>query len=108
MSTIRNQRDPALSPDDVAQEMEDRLAAERTASIKQQRDEDDLKWVLADKRGRRVMASLLAMTGLYQGSFTGSSETFFREGRRDIGLQILSRINNANPDAYITMLKERE
>lgn len=102
------QRDPAFSPDDVAQEVAQQQEALRREAFKRQRDEDDLKWVLADKRGRRVMASLLTMTGLYKTSFTGNSETFFREGRRDIGLQILDRINSADPEAYVKMLKEQD
>jgi hypothetical protein len=103
-----NQRDPRFSPDDVAQEIAERQANEQREAVKRQRDEDDLKWVLSDKRGRRMLASVLAVTGLYQGSFTGNSETFFREGRRSVGLQLLERVNAADPEAYLKMLKEQD
>ena len=102
------QRDLRFSSDDVAPEMAARAEQERHAAIKRQRDEDDLKWVLSDKRGRRMLASVLAVTGLYQGSFTGNSETFFREGRRAVGLQLLERIQAADPEAYPKMLKEQD
>lgn len=102
------QRDTRFSPDDIAQEQAQRAEQERQAAYKRQRDEDDLKWVLSDKRGRRMLASVLAVTGLYQGSFTGNSETFFREGRRAVGLQLLERIQAADPEAYPKMLKEQD
>lgn len=47
---------------------------------------EDIKWVMSDKRGRRMMWGLLERAGLYRSSFTGNSETFFREGARNIGL----------------------
>lgn len=103
-----NQRDSRFSPDDVEQEIAERQAQAQRDAIKRQRDEDDLKWVLSDKRGRRLMASVLAVTGLYRGSFTGNSETFFREGQRSVGLQVLERINAADPEAYLKMLKEQD
>lgn len=73
---------------------------------KRRRDEDDFKWLMSDKRGRRVMWRLLAETGLYKTSFTGNSETFFREGARNVGLKLMAQIHELTPDAYGLMLKE--
>lgn len=67
---------------------------------------DDLKWLMSDKRGRRVMWRLLETTGVYRSSFTGNSETFFREGQRNVGLRLLSDIHEHCPDAFVVMLKE--
>lgn len=52
------------------------------------------------------MWKLLAETGLYKTSFTGNSETFFREGARNVGLKLMAQIHELTPDAYGLMLKE--
>lgn len=75
-----------------------RLAAEQ--------ESEDWKWLLADKRGRRVAFRLLDRAGVFRSSFTGNSETFFREGQRNIGLMIMAQIHDAAPDKYTLMLKE--
>lgn len=69
---------------------------------------DDLRWMMSDKRGRRVMWRLLETTGVYRSSFTGNSETFFREGQRNVGLKLLADIHENCPDAFVTMLKEHK
>jgi len=67
---------------------------------------DDFKWLMADPRGRRIVWGLLELTGVYRSSFTGNSETFFREGERNIGLKIVHKIHAHCPDKYATMTKE--
>lgn len=67
---------------------------------------DDLRWMMSDKRGRRVMWRLLETSGVYRSSFTGNSETFFREGQRNVGLKLLADIHEHCPDAFVLMLKE--
>lgn len=75
----------------------------------QQRERDiaaGLGEAMASKQGRAFLHWLLAECGVYKTSFTGNSTTFFNEGKRDIGLQVLARVTTAHPDAYLTMLKE--
>lgn len=76
------------------------------AALKQQIEANDWKWLMSSKQGRRLVWGLLAETGIYQSSFTGNSETFFREGRRDIGLKVLAKIHATGPEAYVQMLTE--
>ncbi|WP_298540690.1 hypothetical protein [uncultured Limnobacter sp.] len=57
-------------------------------------EEDDFRWLMADKRGRRIMWRLLERTRVYQSSFTGNSQTFFLEGTRNVGLMLISDIQN--------------
>lgn len=66
----------------------------------------DFKWLMSDKRGRRIVWKLLESTGVFRSSFTGNSETFFREGARNVGLMLMSDINTHAPDAYVLMLEE--
>ncbi len=70
-------------------------------------EKSDFAWLMSDARGRRFMWRLLEVTGLYRSSFTGNSETFFREGARNVGLKMISDIHEFTPDAYPTMLMEQ-
>lgn len=73
-----------------------------------QNEQDDFKWLMSSKRGRRIVWRLLERTGVYRSSFTGNSETFFREGQRNVGLMLMAQINEFSPDQYALMLKEQQ
>lgn len=67
----------------------------------------DFKWVMSNPRGRRFIWRLLSLAGVFRSSFTGSSETFFREGERNMGLRVLAMIHEHTPGAYSEMLEEQ-
>jgi hypothetical protein len=69
----------------------------------QEREEAELKWVLSDPKGRAVMWRLVARCGVYQDSFTGNSTTFYKEGRRSVGLETIVEIDHTDKNAYATM-----
>jgi hypothetical protein len=71
-------------------------------------EQEDFKWLMGNKRGRRIMWRLLERTGMYRSSFTGNSETFFREGMRNVGLSLLAQVHEITPDQYAVMLKEQK
>ena len=56
-------------------------------------DKEDFKWLMGSKRGRRIVWRLLERTGVFRTSFTGNSETFFREGQRNVGLMLMAQIH---------------
>lgn len=68
---------------------------------------EDMKWLMGSKRGRRIVWRILERTGIFRSSFTGNSETFFREGMRNVGLVLMAQINQACPESYTTMVKEQ-
>lgn len=68
----------------------------------------DMQWLMGSKRGRRIMWRLLERTGVYRSSFTGNSETFFREGQRNVGLMLMAQVHEVCPDQYAVMLKEQQ
>ena len=68
----------------------------------------DIKWLMSIKQGRRFMARLLGESGIHRTSFTGNSETFFREGRRDLGLFFEAEITAHAFTDYILMLTEQK
>lgn len=69
---------------------------------------DDLKWLLSSPRGRRIAWRLLDGAGLYRSSFTGNSETFFREGERSVALKFKAAAQKASPNDYNLMLQEHD
>lgn len=59
----------------------------------------DLVQLLEQPAGRRVFSWLILETcGLLNGGYAGESATFFNEGRRHVGLQILSSLAQACPE----------
>jgi hypothetical protein len=82
--------------------------AERLKSAKRvQREIDDLKWTMADPRGRRLIARLLERTGTMRSSFhTSGSVMAFNEGRRDIGLFLTAECLEHTPKEYARLMNE--
>ncbi len=66
----------------------------------------DVRFLLTHEQGRRFLWRLMDHAGVYSTCFTGNSQTFFNEGKRDTGLFVLNEIMQADPDAYIAMIKE--
>lgn len=83
--------------------------ADKKAEQKQIADQDieDLKWLMSDKRGRRIMWNLLALTGVFRNPFTGNSETFFRCGIMSVGQTYLGDMNEHCPERYTQMVTEK-
>lgn len=67
----------------------------------------DVVFLLSDKRGRRFFWRYLTTCGVFKSSADNSgSWTYFNEGRRDIGLQLLADVDAASPESYAVMLRE--
>ncbi len=81
------------------QESRDRLAREN--------EEDDLKWLMSSKRGRRIIWRLLGQSGVFRLSFnTNAVAMAFAEGNRNFGNRTITMINTICPELYPTMVKE--
>jgi hypothetical protein len=76
--------------------------------FKQDTEDNDLKFLLASDQGRRFIWNMLEKCGVFKSSFTGSSETFFLEGQRNIGLKLMSDIMRVDPDSYLKMIKSNK
>jgi hypothetical protein len=100
----RTQRAPTDLAGQAFDEQQENLAA------KEERDRQiaDLKWLMKDQRGRRVMQRLMDKAGIYRTSFTGNSETFFREGERNVGLFFVNDLTEHCPEEFLLMLKEHQ
>lgn len=70
---------------------------------------EDVKWLMGHKQGRRFVMRLLDKAGVYRTSFTGhNSETFFREGMRNLGLFVLGEVMEVTAEQFAIMLKEHQ
>lgn len=69
---------------------------------------DEIRKVMQSAPGRRWMNELLERCHCFHTSFISGAPdaSAFREGERNIGLQILADIQNAAPDLYLTMIQE--
>lgn len=82
-------------------------AKEAKAQRRAQREVEDLKWILADPRGRRFIARLLDRAGVHRSSFNNSGSVMaFNEGRREMGLFITAEVLEHAPKAYHQLLNE--
>ena len=89
----------ADDPEEIAKQ-------DRLKKIKRDQYIADMSFLLGDARGRRVIWELLERGGVFKISFTGNSETFFNEGKRQIALSLLEDVMESRPDAYLQMSKE--
>ena len=88
---------------------QDRSRQERDERDKHERrvEAEDIKWLMKGKQGRRIAWRLLEQAGVFRSSFTGNSETFFREGMRNMGLMLLAQIHEHCPEQYTLMVQEQ-
>lgn len=68
----------------------------------------NVREVIGTKAGKDVLWNILSMCNLYGDNFTGNSQTFYLEGKRSIGLEILQMLEDADPTVYARMLLERQ
>lgn len=69
--------------------------------------DESLKVVLSSKEGRKYLYDLIDFCGMHRGGFTSNgSETFFKEGMRNVALKIFADIGRIDPDAYMKMIQE--
>lgn len=80
----------------------------RSVTSDQRRQElQDIVWLMDSGQGRRILSRLMAVTGVFHISMTGNSLTYYNEGRRSVGLELLADVNEVCPEKYILMLNER-
>lgn len=71
-----------------------------------EREIEDLKKILSLPEGRRYIWKLMSVAGVFKTSFTGNSTTFFNEGKREIGLMVISEVMNADMGKFTQMQSE--
>jgi len=67
-----------------------------------ERADNELRFVMADARGRRFVWQLLGEAGVYRSSFASDPLVMAHaEGRRDMGLRLLDRLLRVAPGDYL-------
>ncbi|WEQ51205.1 hypothetical protein LV478_11755 [Komagataeibacter oboediens] len=94
----------ATDPYDRDQVAQRRTRRKARASVEQL----DLQWLAADARGRRVLSRIMAMTGIIQASYVPGDAltTAFREGQRNIGIQLHAVLTNAGEGLVNKVISE--
>lgn len=95
-----------MSDYDPFKPRESREDTERRAFIAQEQQAEDVRWLMADPRGRRLMWSWLEFTGVRRTAMTGNSQTFFNLGVQNVGLMLEANIMKHAPEAWLQMVNE--
>lgn len=80
------------------------------AQLDQERASAVLARVLDSPHGREVIWGILEKAGVHRTSFSGENThlTAFKEGRRDLGNELLAECLTARPQCYNVMRDEAE
>lgn len=84
-----------------------REAADHARLLAQQQAEDDMRWLMGDPRGRRIVWDLLAEAGIFRSTYTGDAiSSAFNEGQRNAGIKLQARVMQHCPEQFVRMLVE--
>lgn len=67
---------------------------------------DHTRAALGNESTRYLLRWTLDQAGLFDPSFTGNSQTFYNEGRRSLGLELLALLNEIDPYEFVRLMKE--
>jgi hypothetical protein len=94
-------------PTDVRSQERSKEESDLRQKLATELEADDIKWLMSNKRGRRIVFRALDRAGVFTLSFNTNALTMsFNEGRRNEGLRLLVQITTLCPDRYNEMLKE--
>lgn len=94
-------------PTDIRSQERAKEESEDRAKQAREHEADDIKWLMSNKRGRRIVFRALDRAGVWLSSFNTNALTMsFNEGRRNEGLRLLGQVTSLCPDRYNEMLKE--
>lgn len=81
--------------------------AEQQPTEQELQDIADFKWLMSDHRGRRFVWRTLGHCRLFQPSIGPTDAiTNYNEGQRNVGLLLLSQVNDLTPSLYAVMAAE--
>lgn len=88
-------------------EEELRIQNERKKHDREQREKDDIKFVMDSEQGRRVVWGLLERGQVFGTCFNVDPNiTAFNEGQRNLALVLFQRVMAHCPDQYLKMAAE--
>ena len=94
-------------PLDIRSQEEAQATAELAARLARETEEEDVRWLMGSRRGRRICWRILEQAGVFKSTFnTTAMQMAFNEGFRQFGLNVLALIHLTSHDHYSTMVKE--
>lgn len=94
-------------PTDIRSQERSKEESDLREKLARELEADDIKWMMSNKRGRRIVSRTLHRAGVFDSSFSSNALTMsFNEGRRNEGLRLLAQVTSICPDRYNEMLKE--
>lgn len=94
-------------PTDLQEQDSIRESQDRELRVSKDSEESDFKWLMASRRGRRIVWRLLEKAGVFRSVFnTNALSMSFAEGNRNYGLHMLGMIHTLCPELFPTMVKE--
>ena len=79
---------------------------QREAFVNQAQQAEDVRKLMAEEWGRRLMWSWLEFCGARRTPMTGNSHTFFNCGQQNVGLMLEAQVLTHAPDAWLRMVRE--
>lgn len=96
-----------FDPVDIHSRERARSGIDESERVAAEREVEDLKWLMSNKRGRRFIFRLLERAGVWRSSFsTNALAMAFNEGTRNEGLKLVADLTSHCSDRYGEMLKE--
>lgn len=94
-------------PTDPKAQQKAEADARRKSKLRRSEEQEDIQWLMAQKRGRRIVWRLLGEAGVFRSTFNSNAmQMAFAEGHRNFGNQTLSLITTHCADQFLVMLKE--
>lgn len=89
----------------AADEAEIKTAKDRE-TLRRQRDEEDMRFLLGTAQGRRFIYRKICECGVFVANTQTNSQVYVREGQRFVGLAMFEEIMAIDPDVFALMMKE--
>lgn len=79
---------------------------DRLERIEVQQVLNDIKETFGTPHGKRILYYILEACSIYSDTATDLHSIYMEKGRRAIGLEILDLVMDADPEIYISILRE--
>jgi len=99
--------DKDYSPIDLGALQAARDANREMTDLERARFEEDFKWLVGHKPGRRIVWWLLSQARVFQNPWRSSAnEMSFVAGNMNLGQMLLAEVLSIAPDSFTTMMRE--
>lgn len=76
-------------------------------NLQERQRKSDLGWVMSTPQGRRFIFDLIERRcGVFSASYTGNSETYLKEGKRLVGIDLMEEVQQEFSNEYVQMTSE--